>query len=478
MGTLSKSLTEQYGDRRATWTITGSCSDVAVTGSTFSLPLPSITAKYVYTNKNMASISVYMNPILNGTNLHKYQEYSLGDPNLGMSWASNATKTIPRSSSSDAIPAQNTSTYFKASNKTTRTISLVYQCDNAFAYSARVVSGAYQADWDGFLQGVSSFFNIATANITLNAPPIVACGEPTYSTPHYAGLGAYSVTVESASAQYGGDVQSITLKIGNDEQTQSYSSATVTNKTLTVTPSVAGTYTPTITVTDTRGQVATVNLEQITVNAYTAPNVSFDLQRTNGSGIPNAEGEHGLVTASISYTNAIAKLTQPTVVVRDENGDLVASSATWYTSWNAQSGVSNAVNWTNYNPQSPVTLYAVVSATGSSFSPNESYTVSITPTDNQGGVAQTITQTLSTGFFTIDFKAGGKEIAFGAPADDDLTNYPNGLFKCAMDARFVGDITEIENPYLTLDTTAQAGTKDGDLYAAIDALGWTSDVIE
>ena len=36
----------------------------------------------------------------------------------------------------------------------------------------------------------------------------------------------------------------------------------------------------------------------------------------------------------------------------------------------------------------------------------------------------------------------------------------------------------MHNGMITLDTTAAAGTTDGDLYRAIDALGWTSDVIE
>ena len=31
---------------------------------------------------------------------------------------------------------------------------------------------------------------------------------------------------------------------------------------------------------------------------------------------------------------------------------------------------------------------------------------------------------------------------------------------------------------ITLDTTAASGTTDGDLYAAITALGWENDVIE
>ena len=33
-------------------------------------------------------------------------------------------------------------------------------------------------------------------------------------------------------------------------------------------------------------------------------------------------------------------------------------------------------------------------------------------------------------FYTIDFQAGGKEVAVGAPANDDITNRPYGLFKC------------------------------------------------
>ena len=46
-------------------------------------------------------------------------------------------------------------------------------------------------------------------------------------------------------------------------------------------------------------------------------------------------------------------------------------------------------------------------------------------------------------FYTIDFQAGGKEVAVGAPANDDTTNRPYGLFKCGMDlvvTRLVGEI--------------------------------------
>ena len=492
MGTLSKSLTENYASKRSTWTFTTSCNDVSVTGDTFPVPLPTVTAKYVYSGKNVAFVTDFRIYPIVGSSYYSsnWSNFTYGGGDLALNpWASNASKTLSRTGGGTILSDRSTSAFFNTSNKTTRTIPLTYKCHTVSADSAIKSSDGYiYAGNDGQLRLYSSDtgmpFDIATANITLNAPPTVMNDTPVYSAPHYAGLGAYNVTVTSAEAQYGGDIQTITLTIGSDSVTQNYSTATVTNQTLSLTPTVAGTYTPTIIVTDSRGQVTTINLEQITVNAYTAPNISFDLQRTNGSGIPNAEGEHGLVTASISYTNAIAELTQPTVVVKDEGGNTIASSTTWYETWDATNGVSNAVNWTNYNPQSPATLYAVVSATGSSFSPNESYTVSITPTDNRGGVAQTITQTLSTGFFTIDFKAGGKEIAFGAPANDDVTNYPEGLFKCAMsfvNVNMVGEIkayagVTIPNGWLECDGSEVLKADYPILYGAIaDSWGVASD---
>lgn len=48
------------------------------------------------------------------------------------------------------------------------------------------------------------------------------------------------------------------------------------------------------------------------------------------------------------------------------------------------------------------------------------------------GSANAMTVNVPVAFYTMDVQAGGKEIAFGTTADDDVTNYPDGLFKCAM----------------------------------------------
>lgn len=55
------------------------------------------------------------------------------------------------------------------------------------------------------------------------------------------------------------------------------------------------------------------------------------------------------------------------------------------------------------------------------------------------------------------------------------------IFKTAVTAiasAITGVFVSMTDPKYTLDTTAASGTTDGDLYAAIVALGWQNDVIE
>ena len=220
---------------------------------------------------------------------------------------------------------------------------------------------------------------------------------------------------------------------------------------------------------------------------YNAPSFDFDVFRSNSNGVKDDEGAYGLVTANISFTDAVADMTEPTVQI---NGT-TTSNVTWYSAYNSSTGVSSAISdWSTVS--SGDTIYGLING---SFSQTDSYQITVQIEDSLGGESSAISQTLSTAFYTIDFQAGGKEISFGGPANDNLTSYPNGLFKCGMDAVLNGDVavngdltaigdttlttgdTEIENPYYSLDTTASPGTTDGDLYAAITALSWQSDVI-
>ena len=54
---------------------------------------------------------------------------------------------------------------------------------------------------------------------------------------------------------------------------------------------------------------------------------------------------------------------------------------------------------------------------------------------------------------------------------ENLNKIEQGIYDNAEDC------DDLLDGLIDLDTTAQAGTVDGDLYAAITALGWQSDVI-
>lgn len=54
----------------------------------------------------------------------------------------------------------------------------------------------------------------------------------------------------------------------------------------------------------------------------------------------------------------------------------------------------------------------------------------------------------------------------------NLNKIENGIYDNAE------NVDDLLDGLINLDTTASPGTTDGDLYAAINALGWASDVIE
>ena len=84
-------------------------------------------------------------------------------------------------------------------------------------------------------------------------------------------------------------------------------------------------------------------------------------------------------------------------------------------------------------------------------------------------------------FYTIDFQAGGKEVAVGAPANDDVSNRPYGLFKCGMDlvvTRLVGEIKmwagdTVPYGWLLCDGSEVSKTEYPYLYSSIGDLWGT-----
>ena len=354
-----------------------------------------------------------------------------------------------------------TSDYFNSNNKTIKTVSFgswlggeVRLKYNGSGTNNTLYVDAYNAS------SYTNKFTFSTITLELNAPPTFnATPLSIDTTSAYSGITTASVTVSDTTAYYGGDISSVTLTIG--EQTATISG----DGTLSILLNAGGTFTPTVTVTDSRGQTNTISLDPLTVNVYTAPTVSFDVDRTDANGDPDDEGTYGLIEATLTFADVIATAIAPSVVLTDENGTQTTPTVTWYT----DDTLTTTVTWASVS--SGDTVYGLFSGVNTQYS----YSVSVRPRDSEG-TGTAITQTLGSAFYTVDFLAGGHGIAFGKPAS-------NVGFECAMDATFE-NIVDIDNDlncnddvYISLPDYQTADTTDKAIYDAIVSLGWDADVL-
>ena len=330
MATVTKTYTDNLyssATYRKTWTVNYVFADITASGSTFVFNTPTITAKFVGTGVYRHTELSLSDPKINGVKVGSagwFNRYIWKTPNSSayVKGASNTLFTMSKGGTSEydgqtsyshnAITL-NTADYFKATNKTQRSLDATF----TFSYYTSLTTdtqsdglgqySSYRYDYDNTTQ------TYTLGTVTLNVPPTATLGTPTYSTPHYAGLGAYTVPITSAEAYYGGDVSKVTLTVGADSTVQTYSSSTISSQTISVTPTTAGTFTPTLIVEDSRGQTVTNTLPQITVEEYLQPSVVFDVYRTDVNGVKSDEGHFALLQPTITYSDAIATLTEASI---------------------------------------------------------------------------------------------------------------------------------------------------------------------
>lgn len=115
-----------------------------------------------------------------------------------------------------------------------------------------------------------------------------------------------------------------------------------------------------------------------------------------------------------------------------------------------------------------------------SITPSSTVELSVIAEDSYGKSAPK-SITIPIPFYTIDFQAGGKEVAVGSPANDDVSNRPYGLFKCGMDlvvTRLVGEIKmwagdTVPYGWLLCDGSEVSKTEYPYLYSSIGDLWGT-----
>lgn len=457
MATITKTYKEVDADpsgAKSTWTLVLSGSNVTASGETVALPVTTLTAKYsAYSGKNYGNCTVegeLRTP--NGSVLTNTGAQIIG------SWAGNTNKSANMAKNVSTV---NTASLFSASNKNVKTLNVSYYGVDGAGHSGK--GSLYDAPEGIVIFGRGLWGTLYT--ITLNAPPTFDSTQVYFDTPYvYAGYTTASVDVSNVSAKYGGDISSVAFTVGNQTVTGSG------NGTLSIALTASGTFTPIVKVTDSRGQVTTKTLNAITVNAYVAPTVSFTVERTDNLGVSNDEGESVVITATFNYTDDMASLTTPTVVVTDQDNIVVTPTITWYINRELTTVISN---WSSVS--SGVTVYALLdNANHNLFNTQKSYQIALTPNDIRSS-GTTITQILGGAFYTVDFLAGGHGIAFGQPCH-------NEGFYCNMNANFKKNINILEDIEMYLDCNGSSSSsatsgEDMDLFNNIRALGWYSDVI-
>lgn len=463
MATITKTYTETTANpsnAKSTWTISVSASDITASDSTFSLPTAKLTAKYsAYSGKAYGLVSV------NGS-LRTPSNTALAviyASHQGQ-WAGNTNKTINFSYFPNSIIINTTSDLFNSGNPTQKTVGISFVSSDVAGTTASTASMGTTAP-SGAFTSISTTNWGTLFNITLNAPPTFDSTQVYFDTPYvYAGYTTASVDVSDISIKYGGNISSVAFTVGNQTVTGSG------NGTLSIALTAGGTFTPTVKVTDSRGQVTTKTLDAITVNTYVAPTTSFTVERTNSLGVPNDEGESAVITATFNYTDDMASLTTPTVVVTDQDNIIVTPTITWYINRELTTVISN---WSSVS--SGVTVYALLdNANHNLFNTQKSYQIALTPNDIRSS-GTTITQILGGAFYTVDFLAGGHGIAFGQPCH-------NEGFYCNMNANFKKNINILEDIEMYLDCNGSSSSsatsgEDMDLFNNIYTLGWYNDVI-
>ena len=414
---MSKSFTISGSDSYCTYvaTVSSAVDSLKISGSTYNIQslLPTALTGTITGNTWQGA---YMDAnIFYGSGDYTYMQIPIA------SWPSGTSK----SSTPYQTRAYNrtTSSIFNSRNPNDREVTVYYNTDGTNG----IFRGGTTAQLVGW-ENKSSF--TLGQKLILDAPPTFKAtdSEGTETTQLYfdkqfvyAGLTTASIKIANLSAKYGGTIVSATLTIGDQSVSRS------DNGELSILLNAGGTFTPTVKVTDSRGQTTTKTLDPVTVNIYTVPTVTFNAERTLATGVPDDEGTYAVINPTFTFTDAITtnELQPPTITTTDEGSITETPTVTWYSTRASDGALSGSVTWSSLS--SGDTVYGLLSLQ-SGFDVLQSYQISVTPTDSEGtGTAKT--QMLAPAFFTIDVLAGGHGIAFGTPAVDEV-------FECAMDAVF------------------------------------------
>lgn len=457
MATITKThIEDNYGSSyQSTWTFTITGTNIVASDTTFTLVTPSVKAKYVGSSKGYAMVGGDSGIIRIGNEHIEILQASRASYGKGQfnAWTSGTTNTLVKNSPSTSSQRGkhsvilNTADFFNDTNPTIRTLNIESVDGVLQGASASNKSGTTHMNMTTITSDWGTF-----ATLTLNAPPRFTSGNLSFDTTEiYAGITTVSVDVDVTSAglgaQYDGTISSIVLTVGNQQ-----SNILTTSGTLSILLDEPGTFTPSITVTDSRGQTSNVGwVNPITVLPYICQVSGVKVERIDTNGKSDDEGTNVALQGTFTHTHdttANSTLITPLVQL-DNNGTLTTiNNVTWYTNWTPTGGFSGSIT-SNSDWQaltSPVTIYAKLTDT---FAKENSYELLITPKTTRnttGGVSMTVTVPQS--FYLLVGAAGGHGLGIGMKP-------PTDALYVDMDSYFNKDIIindALQNSPMTMRT--------------------------
>lgn len=226
------------------------------------------------------------------------------------------------------------------------------------------------------------------------------------------GKNGITLSISSASAGEGSTLKNVIFTCGSQSVTRPASTRSYTFSL----PS-AGTQNVSVTVVDQRGR-STVTSSSIVVRKYAPPRITSapEVYRSTSDGTAADNGTYARI--KVNYALGVTTTDLPGLTYS-------ARTVKWGSTGSANLAASGA--WTD-------------AFGGGEFTEEGSYTFTVTVRDNLGGQAvQTVS--LSSLFVTMDFKSGGRGIAFGKVASED------NLFDSALPMRASEGFTSVDDIY-------------------------------
>lgn len=210
-----------------------------------------------------------------------------------------------------------------------------------------------------------------------------------FSGVYIQGLTGANITMSNVNAGSGASISSYSCVVSSGE------TATRNGNVFTVsTLNHSGTIEFSVSVTDTRGRVSSVQKVSIPVVAYSAPTITAAVAyRCKSTGVASETGTYAAIRASVSYTPL--------------TGNSYTLNSKYYLSTDPDT------KYTAQNNMSTDTQYIIG---GGNLDVSYTYYVEFTVTDTMGGTS-TLTVQIQTSAYAIHVKNGGLGVAFGKTSE-------------------------------------------------------------